>query len=168
MKCVMKDPQRPFLCPVLSLGICILHLWSPPDDGKERDHEGETSPLLQNVHFFAVDGKDMGVLWEVQPAFVIVYNPDISFVRQLEVLLRWLTLFRSSSFHYCRKIGSLGTVESDKPGIGSIQRPGLKSCALFSCQVIMATGVQSGEAWTACTCLQPVVLEKSGVGQVHG
>lgn len=33
----------------------------------------------------AIDGKDMGVLWEVQPAFVIVYNPDISFVRQLEV-----------------------------------------------------------------------------------
>ena len=55
------------------------------DEGEKKDDEGETSPLLQNVHFVAIDGKDMGVLWEVQPTFIIVYNPDISFVRQLEV-----------------------------------------------------------------------------------
>lgn len=55
------------------------------DEGEKKDDEGETSPLLQNVHFVAIDGKDMGVLWEIQPIFIIVYNPDISFVRQLEV-----------------------------------------------------------------------------------
>lgn len=51
------------------------------------EDEVEISPLLQNVHFCALDGKDMGVLWDVHPAFVIVYDPDISFVRQLEVNL---------------------------------------------------------------------------------
>ena len=54
-------------------------------DEADKQEDGETSPLLENVHFVAIDGKDMGLLWEVQPAFVIVYNPDISFVRQLEV-----------------------------------------------------------------------------------
>jgi hypothetical protein len=54
----------------------------------------EPSPLLEGVHFFALEGKDMGVLWKVRPAFVIVYDPDIAFVRQLEVRST-ITHFRS-------------------------------------------------------------------------
>lgn len=53
--------------------------------GGEAAVEGEESPLLKGVHFCALDGRDMGVLWDVQPAFVIMYDPDIAFVRQLEV-----------------------------------------------------------------------------------
>lgn len=67
------------------------------DEEAMMDGDGETSPLLQNVHFLAVDGKDMGVLWEVQPVFVIVYNPDISFVRQLEVISTLTFLLSSPS-----------------------------------------------------------------------
>ncbi len=45
----------------------------------------EQSPLLEGVHFLALEGRNMGLLWDVRPAFVIVYDPDIAFVRQLEV-----------------------------------------------------------------------------------
>ena len=54
-------------------------------DGAKDDEAG--SPLLRDVFFHSLDGKDMGILWEAQPCFVVMYDPDVAFVRQLEVRL---------------------------------------------------------------------------------
>ena len=54
---------------------------------EQKEEAGKAAGLLQDVYFCALDSKDVGVLWEIEPAYVIVYDPDISFVRQLEVLL---------------------------------------------------------------------------------
>ena len=36
--------------------------------------------------FYALDSRQESILWDVKPSFVVVYDPDITFVRQLEVL----------------------------------------------------------------------------------
>lgn len=41
--------------------------------------------LLKDVEFYALDSRQESILWDVQPVFVVVYDPDITFVRQLEV-----------------------------------------------------------------------------------
>ena len=41
--------------------------------------------LLKNVVFYALDSRQESILWDVKPAFVVVYDPDVTFVRQLEV-----------------------------------------------------------------------------------
>jgi hypothetical protein len=43
------------------------------------------SGLAADVTFHALESRNDGVLWDVQPAFVVVYDPDVAFVRQLEV-----------------------------------------------------------------------------------
>lgn len=45
----------------------------------------EQQPLLEGVAFHALDSRVDGVLWDVAPAHVIMYDSDIAFVRQLEV-----------------------------------------------------------------------------------
>ena len=48
--------------------------------------EGEDEDgLLKNVVFYALDSRQESILWDVKPAFVVVYDPDVTFVRQLEV-----------------------------------------------------------------------------------
>lgn len=46
--------------------------------------EGEEG-LLKDVVFYALDSRQESILWDVNPAFVVVYDPDVTFVRQLEV-----------------------------------------------------------------------------------
>ena len=45
--------------------------------------------LLKDVEFYALDSRQESILWDVQPVFVVVYDPDITFVRQLEVWRDW-------------------------------------------------------------------------------
>lgn len=48
------------------------------------DGEAEEG-LLKDVEFYALDSRQESILWDVKPAFVVVYDPDVTFVRQLEV-----------------------------------------------------------------------------------
>ena len=41
--------------------------------------------LLKDVVFYALDSRQESILWDVKPGFVVVYDPDVTFVRQLEV-----------------------------------------------------------------------------------
>lgn len=42
-------------------------------------------PLAEGVRFCALEAHEQGLLWDLAPAFVVNYDPDIAFVRQLEV-----------------------------------------------------------------------------------
>ena len=56
------------------------------EEGKEKAAtEQESSPLLDEVHFVSLESREAGILWEVKPIFVVMYDPDVAFVRQLEV-----------------------------------------------------------------------------------
>ena len=48
----------------------------------------EEAPLLAGVRLLALDMHDDVRVWEECPAFVIMYDPDIAFIRQLEVRRR--------------------------------------------------------------------------------
>jgi DNA excision repair protein ERCC-4 len=37
------------------------------------------------VQFLALESQDVMRLWEAQPAFVVMYDPDVAFTRQLEL-----------------------------------------------------------------------------------
>ena len=56
-----------------------------PTPLEDMASQAETSPLLQGVCFLAMENSPLGVLEKLQPAFVIVHDPDVTFVRQLEV-----------------------------------------------------------------------------------
>lgn len=45
----------------------------------------EEAPLLAGVQLLALDSHDEADVWEPGPAFVVMYDPDIAFIRQLEV-----------------------------------------------------------------------------------
>ena len=48
--------------------------------------EGDSGEgLLKDITFYALDSRQETILWDVKPAFVVVYDPDVTFVRQLEV-----------------------------------------------------------------------------------
>jgi hypothetical protein len=53
--------------------------------------------LLKDVVFYALDSRQESILWDVKPAFVVVYDPDVTFVRQLEVQPPLLQRLQSSS-----------------------------------------------------------------------
>ncbi len=38
-------------------------------------------PLLAGVHFHSLDSHDEFVLWRLQPCYVVLYDPDMGFVR---------------------------------------------------------------------------------------
>lgn len=50
----------------------------------------EETPLLAGVRLLALDTHDDVRVWEEGPAFVVMYDPDIAFIRQLEVCARTL------------------------------------------------------------------------------
>lgn len=64
---------------------------SPADKRTVRKafHEGlpaaEEGPLLQGFHFVAMEDAHECLLHELQPAFVILYDLDLAWIRQLEV-----------------------------------------------------------------------------------
>lgn len=47
--------------------------------------QASAHPLLEGVRFVALEGHDVMSLWEACPAFVVMYDPDVAFTRQLEV-----------------------------------------------------------------------------------
>ncbi len=47
----------------------------------------ELGRLLQGVAFAALESHQEGELWAARPAFVVMYDPDIAFIRQLEARL---------------------------------------------------------------------------------
>ncbi|MEW5305380.1 MAG: hypothetical protein WDW36_007923 [Sanguina aurantia] len=49
------------------------------------DEDPGEGSLLRDVVFHALDSHEEGVLWEVEPCWVILYDLDLAFVRQLEV-----------------------------------------------------------------------------------
>lgn len=46
----------------------------------------QQSPLLAGVVLAAIDARDDMLLWRTQPAFVVLYDPSVALIRQLEVL----------------------------------------------------------------------------------
>ena len=46
----------------------------------------QEAPLLAGVRLLALDSHEDVRVWEEGPAFVVMYDPDIAFIRQLEVL----------------------------------------------------------------------------------
>lgn len=51
--------------------------------GSEGLPEEEGHPLLDGVEILALESESAVRLWEVQPAFVVLYEPDIAFTRQV-------------------------------------------------------------------------------------
>jgi hypothetical protein len=51
--------------------------------GSERAKQQQ--PQQRRIHFYALDSQDPAVLWRVAPGFVVVYDADLAFLRQLEV-----------------------------------------------------------------------------------
>ena len=58
------------------------------EDGSARPtgQDAACSPMLQGVMFHALESRNDGVLWDVQPSCVVMVDSDVAFVRQLEVL----------------------------------------------------------------------------------
>ena len=52
---------------------------------KGEVEEAECDEALRGFAFTALENHDEGILEQLQPLYVIMYDPDISFVRQLEV-----------------------------------------------------------------------------------
>lgn len=50
----------------------------PPPQQQQQD-------VSRGVHFYALDSQDPFVLWRLQPGFVVLYDADMTFLRQLEV-----------------------------------------------------------------------------------
>ena len=44
------------------------------------------SPLLEAVSFHALESRNDGALWDCSPGCVIMYDSNVAFVRQLEVM----------------------------------------------------------------------------------
>lgn len=54
------------------------------------------SPLLAGVHFYALDAHQGGVLWALRPTTIIMYDPDLTFLRQVGgVVDGWLVVVGS-------------------------------------------------------------------------
>ena len=45
------------------------------------------APLLDGVRLLALDSHEDSQAWSPPPGFVVMYDPDIAFIRQLEVCL---------------------------------------------------------------------------------
>jgi len=61
---------------------------SRPRQREEQQQQGTDAQQQQQpaqTHFYALDAQDPFVLWRLQPGFVILYDWDLSFLRQLEV-----------------------------------------------------------------------------------
>ena len=65
----------------------------------DAQEEEDAAKILENVHFLALEGKDTGLLWQVRPAYIIVHDPDVSFVRQIEVCALHLQYKTPSDTH---------------------------------------------------------------------
>ncbi|KAL3151984.1 hypothetical protein ABBQ32_001106 [Trebouxia sp. C0010 RCD-2024] len=57
---------------------------APKSTQPSEDAESDQG-LLKDVEFYTLDSRQESILWDVQPIFVVVYDPDVTFVRQLEI-----------------------------------------------------------------------------------
>lgn len=74
------DPSRPQSG--FGFGSCSI----PAEDEEYVEYEaGDDEFLLRDVVFHALDSHEEGILWDVQPCWVILYDLDLAFVRQV----RW-------------------------------------------------------------------------------
>ena len=57
------------------------------DDKQQQqgDEAAAESPMMRGVMFYALESQQESLVWQVQPTHVILYDPDIPFIRQLEV-----------------------------------------------------------------------------------
>ncbi|KAK9806779.1 hypothetical protein WJX72_002577 [[Myrmecia] bisecta] len=55
------------------------------DADVEQPGQEDRSATDGRVLFSALERREEGILWEVQPAFIVMVDPDVAFVRQLEV-----------------------------------------------------------------------------------
>ena len=53
--------------------------------GLAEPAEEPEAPLLEGVRVLALDSHEDGQAWSPPPGFVVMYDPDIAFIRQLEV-----------------------------------------------------------------------------------
>lgn len=52
----------------------------------EGEAEGRReAPLLEGVQLLALEAHEEGALWDLRPCFVVLFDPDIAVIRQLEV-----------------------------------------------------------------------------------
>ena len=56
-----------------------------PSAGTILPEAGEQNPLLRMTAFYALESNHQTVLWDVRPDVVIMYDPDMACIRQLEV-----------------------------------------------------------------------------------
>ena len=71
---------------------CVVSDFGSGDEG-HLDEAGLLVPsqtnvkckLLDGVHFHSLDSHDEFILWDVQPRFLVMYDMDVSFMRQIEV-----------------------------------------------------------------------------------
>ena len=61
--------------------------------GEGNQEATEDKRLELFVHFYNLESKEEGVLWDVKPSYVIMYDPDMAFIRQIEVKLLTYALF---------------------------------------------------------------------------
>ncbi len=52
-----------------------------------EEGEEDVGPLLRGVHFLALEARGEGALWDLRPSFVVLFDPDIGVIRELEVCL---------------------------------------------------------------------------------
>ena len=52
---------------------------------EQGDEAAAESPMMRGVMFYALESQQESLVWQVQPTHVILYDPDIPFIRQLEV-----------------------------------------------------------------------------------
>ncbi len=56
------------------------------DTAGEVDKEPPDEGLSQFVRFYNLESREEGILWDTKPSYVIMYDPDMAFIRQLEVM----------------------------------------------------------------------------------
>ena len=52
---------------------------------QQQQQEQAAGEMQQRVEFYALDSSDYGVLHRLMPSCVIMYDADVTFLRQLEV-----------------------------------------------------------------------------------
>ena len=70
----------------------------------EKDQPADEG-LGQYVRFYNLESREEGILWDTKPSYVIMYDPDMAFIRQLEVTVSPLPL---PSLHTCSQAHRLG------------------------------------------------------------
>lgn len=74
----------------------------------EAAQASETEGVGRFVRFYNLESKEEGILWDVKPSYVIMYDPDMAFIRQIEVRFPVCTRPDLKRFLACPCFGSSG------------------------------------------------------------